>query len=142
MISPLIMALALYTDVSLPDESLDEFILRAGYTISKQTDKRNAEICAVIIKDGGRYRIDVSTNDRLTSCDVPNGNFVTVHSHPRLATPAFSPSDYLTPGYLVHGRNVYHQAGKGTERFVGRVSKSSRVENQESSVIADDGYQE
>lgn len=135
-------AISLFQENSSPGESVEAFVLRISYRISKETDRINAELCAVIVDEGDRYRVDVRTMRKLTSCDVPKGDFVTVHSHPRIATPEFSQSDYETPGYLVHGRNVYFQDGPGTGRFVGRASKSRYVEHQKSGVVVDDRIQE
>ncbi len=132
----------LFQETSFQGESVEAFVLRIAYRISKETDRINAEVCAVIVNKNDRHLVDVRTSRRLTSCDVPKGDFVTVHSHPRLATPEFSPSDYETPGYLVHGRNVYFQDGPGTGRFIGRASKSRYVEHQKSGIVVDDRIKE
>lgn len=132
----------LFQETSFQGESVEAFVLRIAYRISKETDRINAEVCAVIVSDNDRHMVDVRTTKRLTSCDVPKGDFITIHSHPRIATPEFSASDYETPGYLVHGRNVYFQDGPGTGRFVGRASKSRYVEHQKPSVVVDDRIQE
>ncbi|KAG0958868.1 hypothetical protein G6F31_012223 [Rhizopus arrhizus] len=129
---------SLFQEASFKGESVEAFVLRIAYRISKETDRINAEVCAVIVNDNDRHIVDVRTSKRLTSCDVPKGDFITVHSHPRIATPEFSASDYETPGYLVHGRNVYFQDGPGTGRFIGRASKSRYVEHQKSGIVVDD----
>jgi len=119
----------LYTEVSQPGETMDAFVLRSAYKLSKETDRLNAEVCGVIQHNGESVTMVVNTDRLLTGCTIKSGDFISVHTHPRMATNQFSASDLETEGYLIHGRAVYHQDGVGSERLVGMASKPRNIQN-------------
>jgi len=123
MILGAVLTLALYTEVSQPGETMDEFAIRIAPRAMAETTQRDAEVCVSIeTHPDGLMRIAVQTDGKPLSCTVPAGG-QTFHTHTRLGGPRWSSADYKAPGYLAWDQRVFHQQGPRQTRMVGRFNR-------------------
>ena len=119
-------------------ESMDDFALRiSGDAVERSMAIGvSGEICGEFRNtDDGRIAIDLYTIRRITQCSYFRRKShtytgLTFHTHvfigetnahllsQKLNNPRFSEEDYAHPGYMVSGRLVTFQNGRGTERRV------------------------
>ena len=103
---------------SLAGESSDEFILRIAGPISNMTRIYGYEYCGEVSSRGDRYLVYLYTSRQSDRCVFHRFDKSSdiVHTHPYYARPVFGDDDYKHSGYLIIGRRVYYQSGRGTER--------------------------
>ena len=108
-------------------ESGQEFIVRVGRFLADRQAETGHESCGSICSDpGGSMAVMVFTGDSPTRCPVVRGCPLThmtltkdfIHSHPdNMFMGFFSGMDYeVGPGYLVRGKDMFYQSGRGTKR--------------------------
>jgi hypothetical protein len=125
------------TYASQPGETMDAFVLRiAGDAVERSMAIGvSGEICGEIRRDGDGFVVDTYTIRRIAQCSYLRRRGydytgLTFHTHvfigetnahllsQKLNNPRFSEEDYAHPGYMVSGRLVTFQRGRGTERRV------------------------
>lgn len=122
---PLIALTALspiFSEISLPNESLDAFALRIAPTAIHETKSRNASTCGAFKRmDNGLYEITVATEGKTRRCTIPNasGSAGTFHTRTSVNGKGFSLSPINTPAYMAINGALYFTSGKGDERSVG-----------------------
>lgn len=103
-------------------QSLDQFALSVRKRFAQLAYRSGSEVCGAIYQRDGVFAVDVVTTRNDMACSmVQPEDFTghTIHTHPVESHGLFSEQDYRSgAGYLVTGRHLYHQAGKGTERKV------------------------
>lgn len=102
----------LYTEVSQPGETMDEFVVRIAPKANEYTKASGHEVCAAIRTDDGRYRIEMATSGRNDECVLPGDTEIYLHTHPINQGMGFSAGDYVLPGYLSTQAGVKFQDGK------------------------------
>lgn len=83
MILAAALSLALYTEVSNSDESMDDFASRISTEAVVVTGEHRVSICGFIGEADGRYRIRLSTDKTWKRCDIDLSE--TIKNFPRLA---------------------------------------------------------
>jgi len=120
MILTAVLALALYTEVSTPQETMDDFVLRVAPRAVTYTNEHGHQVCgAVVRRADGLYQIDMGTSSHGLRCEVPKETEVYFVTH-IWSKGTFSDSEREIPGYMATRNTLYHQQGK-RERKVGKL---------------------
>lgn len=124
------MADKLYTEVSKPGETADQFAYRISRKAVAISNMRGKEVCGAIVQTPAGYTIDMQsdTDSVLCSMDRVDGMIATYHTHTDKGGDAFAPADYNHTGYMAKGvqrgktmvLRVQYQSGAGTERMISR----------------------
>lgn len=102
----------LYTEISIPGETMDDFVLRISNRANEYTKQTGYEVCGSIITEDERYRIEMMTSSRNDECELPGDTKIYFHTHPINQGMNFSHGDYVLPGYLSTLSGVKFQDGK------------------------------
>ena len=129
MILAAVLSLALYTEVSMPGESMDDFVSRISTQAVAVTEERRVSICGVIGEADGRYSIRLNTDNTWKRCDIDlsdtidgfSSTGVTFHTHTsdENSVKGFSAQEFKRPrGYIAYGKVVRYQEGRTKDRPV------------------------
>ncbi len=131
MILTAVLALALYTEVSKPGETMDDFVARISPHAVAVTEERRVSICGVIGQADGIYSIRIGTINTWKRCEIDLGDTapgytstgVTFHTRTSDETESrvkgFSDRDFERPrGYIAYGKEVRYQEGRTKDRPV------------------------
>lgn len=129
MILTALLSLALYTEVSNPGESMDDFVARISPQAVAVTEERRVSLCGVIGQSGGSYSIRIGTSNTWKRCEIDLANTadgftstgVTFHTHTsdEDSVRGFSDQEFNRPrGYIAYGTVVRYQEGRTKDRPV------------------------
>jgi len=104
-------SLYLYSESSLPGETMDSFVVRISPRANEYTKKSGHEVCAAIRNNGSGYSVEVTTSSRNDECMLPADTEVYLHTHPINQGMGFSRGDYVRPGYLITEVGIKYQDG-------------------------------
>lgn len=111
---------SLYREVSLPGESMDEFVLRIAPKAYSTGWVKAKELCGAIITSNGQMSIDMHLG-QFNTCEfqMPEGS-VAFHTHPVASREQlkFSRQDAIAGGYLVGRNEVLYYVASGSPRRV------------------------
>lgn len=102
----------LYTEVSRPGETMDEFVVRIAARANAHTKSTGHEVCGAIRSDADLMKIEMASSGRNDECELPAATKVYFHTHPINQGMGFSAGDYVLPGYLSTLAGVKYQDGK------------------------------
>lgn len=102
----------LYTEVSQPGETMDEFVVRIASRANEYTKVKGHEVCGAIRINGDSLKIEMTSSGRNDECELPADTKVYFHTHPINQGMGFSASDYVLPGYLSTLAGIKYQDGK------------------------------
>ncbi len=111
MLLSTLLALALYSEASIPNETRDDFVKRIAPRAVAYTAQTGWEVCGAIREADGVYTVDVRTSKRNDECELPGDTLVYLHTHPRNQGLGFSAGDYVRPGYLLTEVAIKYQDG-------------------------------
>jgi hypothetical protein len=117
MLATAAMIVALYSEVSVQGESMDQFVYRIAPRAIAETARLRSEVCGAIEgnPDDG-FTITIHTTNKKFFCTFPNPDAgISFHTH-IYGNPFFSALDYSRPGYMAIGGSVWFQHGRGTDR--------------------------
>lgn len=102
----------LYTEVSQPGETMDDFVVRISPRANAHTKATGHEVCGAIRTDAGALKIEMASSGRNDECQLPGDTKVYFHTHPINQGMGFSSGDYVLPGYLSTLAGIKFQDGK------------------------------
>ena len=102
----------LYTETSLPGETMDEFVVRITPRANSHTKASGHEVCGAIRESDSSYSLDITTSNKNHECELPGDTQVYFHTHPINQGLGFSAGDYIRPGYLATPIAIKFQDGK------------------------------
>lgn len=126
----------LYTEVSVPGESMDQFAHRIKARAVKESMKVSGEICGEFRIEGEAHAITFYTIRHQKHCSYlreagKTYTRLSYHTHifiglandhllqQKLASPRFSQDDFAHPGYMTTGKSVlFHSGTPGSVRRV------------------------
>lgn len=110
----------LYTEVSSPGESLDQFAHRIAPRARDTTAELGSEICGNFQTDGQAHRIEFKTNRSEWGCNIDfitdenwKATRLTMHTHTPAGGQGFSAQDdkHRLQGYVVSPRAISKRVG-------------------------------
>lgn len=127
MILTAVFSLALYTEVSKPGETMDDFVARISTHAVAITEERRVSICGVIGEVDGRYSVRLNTDNSWKECEIDLNDTldgyastgVTFHTHTsdEEIVRGFSAQEFKRPrGYIAYGKVVRYQEGRTKDR--------------------------
>lgn len=113
----------LYTELALPGETMDEFIVRIAPRARAYTMEHGVEICGAIgTRDNGTMTVLVGTDDHPMVCKIRrvDGKYsgYVFHTHTHRGSEYWTNEDLRTPGYLVTPQKLMWQNKNKMRRLV------------------------
>ncbi|WP_414555414.1 hypothetical protein [Stenotrophomonas forensis] len=119
----------LYEEVSVPGESMDEFVARISPKAIEVTEARRVSICGAIGQADDRFSIRLGTSNTWKSCDIDLSDTVAGYASTGVtfhtttsdegSQRGFSAENFKRArGYVAFGKYVRYQEGRTKDRLI------------------------